>query len=67
MNYHQHHQYHNPETEQGCKLANTENVPFPKFNPIYSQPISQHTILHLSITTPHNHNTYTTPTQYYYE
>ena len=27
--------------EQGCNLADTENIQFSKFNPIYSQPISQ--------------------------
>ena len=68
-------------TEQGCNLPNTENIQFSKFNPIYSQPISQQcysTYMEPAqcqptyyLTSQHYHSThpqyYTAPTQYYYE
>ena len=64
-------------TEQGCNLPNTENIQFSKFNPIYSQPISQQCYstymepAQCQPTSQHYHSThpqyYTAPTQYYYE
>ena len=67
--------------EQGYNLPNTENIPFPKFNPIYSQPISQQCYSTYMVpaqcqptyypTSQHYHSTqpqyYTTPTPTYYE
>ena len=56
--------------EQGCKLANTENIPFPKFNPIYFTALYLNSAILPTYypTSQHYHSTqpqyYTTPTYY---